>query len=591
LTPHFALRDWTAGLALFLATAGVVLWQNAHVAILWDTSYILDSAIRFALGQMPYRDFPFVHPPLTFLVQAAIIRFTGRVFFHHVMYVAMVGGLATVLTWRLALASLRGRIAASWIVALLLAAPLTVLGLYSIIPIPEYDGDCAFWILVALWLFERAEREKGVVRGFVAGVALCLPLFTKQNMGLPFLVAAIAAVLVVRLLTLIRREPIPLETPDTRTLFSVLAGTGFTLLAAAFLLHYTAGLRNYLHWTIEFAGERRLPRLDLMLSVFRDPSLLWTLPCVVAGLALVWLPHRVPRPRGAPVLPARVGPKFPWIQILAFALLAAPFLFTVASLLIYDDADSRGDSLLALWPLLLLLAAAVGIANLLSLRRELSLRAFFPLIILAAIFGTFMSQQVWGSTYSIWPLLALLIAELLAFLAPLADRAASRWMAPALAALICITLLVCGGLYTASEERLSYINLPDAPVEHSAFPELEGMATPGPYLPEFDELLRYAQANIPRDDGVILIPGEDPFYFASGRVPRFPVLLFDPTTDPYSPAEAAALARTQSIRWLIVKRDLQIKSDPTPDRSALMNLLMQEYAPVAHLRGYDVYRR
>jgi len=578
-----------------MATACVVLWQNAHVAILWDTSYVLDSAVRFAAGQMPYRDFPFVHPPLTFLVQAAIIRFTGRVFFHHVIYVAVVGGLATILTWRIALTSFRGRIAASrsgdWTVALFLAAPLAVLGIYSIIPIPEYDGDCAFWILLALWLLQRAERKKGVARGLVAGFALCLPLFTKQNIGLPFLAAAIGVVSLVLAFTAMRRGQVSAEASDARALFSVLAGAGFTLLAAALALHWTAGLRNYIYWTITFAGQRRLPGFALMLAVFSDPMLLWMLPCVAAALVLLWLPHRVPHPRGASVFPARVGPKFPWIQILAFALLAAPFLFTLASLLIYDDSDSRGDSLLALWPLLLLLAAVVAIANLLRLRRKPSVRALFPLIVLAAICGTFMSQQLWGSTYAIWPLLVLLIAELFAFLAPLAARTASRGFAPSLAALVSVTLLVCGGFYAASEERISYVNLPDAPVEHSAFPELAGMSTPGPYLPEFDELLRYAAANIPQDDGLILIPGEDPFYFATGRVPRFPVLLFDSTTDPYSRAEAAALARTQSIRWLIVKRDLQIKTDPTPNRAATLQALMGEFTLAAHLRGYDVYRR
>jgi len=246
---------------------------------------------------------------------------------------------------------------------------------------------------------------------------------------------------------------------------------------------------------------------------------------------------------------------------------------------------------MALWPLLLLLAAAMAIANLSSLRRTPSIRALFPLIVLAAILGTFMSQELWGSTYAIWPLLALLIAESLAFLAPLTDRASSRGFVPALAALVSITLFVCGGFYTASEERISYVNLPDGPVEHSAFPALAGIATPGPYLPEFDELLRYAAANIPQDDGVILIPGEDPFFFASGRVPRFPVLLFDPTTDPYSPAQTAALAQSNNIRWLIVKRDLQIKIDATPDRAATMQALMSEFTLGAHLRGYDVYRR
>ena len=578
-TQRFALRDWTAGLALFLATVCVVLWQNAHVAILWDTSYVLDSAARFALGQMPYRDLPFVHAPLTFLVQAAIIRLTGRVFFHHVMYAAVVGGLATVLTWRLALTSLRGRIpgarSGAWTIALFIAAPLTVLGIYCIIPIPEYDGDCAFWILVALWLLQCAEAKKGTESGFIAGVALCLPLFTKQNMGLPFLVTAIGAILIVLAFTLMRRGRVHADAAGARTLLSVLAGAGLTLFAAALALHWTAGIHNYIYWTITFASERRLPGFGPMADVFRDPSLQWTLPCVAAAIALLrFAPQRIR-----------------WTRIAAFALLAAPFLSTLASLLIYDDPDSRGDSLLSLWPLLLLLAAVVAVAKLLSLRRELSVRTFVPLILLAAILGTFMSQEVWGSTYAIWPLLALLIAELLAFLTPITARTASQRFVPALAALVSITLLVCGGFYTASEERLSYVSLPDAPVEHSSFPELAGMSTPGPYLPEFDELLRYAQENIPQNDGLILIPGEDPFYFATGRVPHFPVLLFDPTTDPYSPAEAAALARTRDIRWLIVKRDLQMKIDVTPDRAATMQALMGEFTLAVRLRGYDVYRR
>jgi len=492
-----------------------------------------------------------------------------------VIYAAVVGGLATLLTWRLALVSLRGRISGAWTVALLLAAPLTVLGIYSIIPIPEYDGDCAFWILVALWLLQRAERKKGVARGLVAGVALCLPLFTKQNMGLPFLLAGIVAVLAVLAFSVFRRKQVSPEAPDARTLLSILAGTGATLFAAALALHWTVGIRSYIYWTMTFAGERRLPGFGPMLAVFRDPALLWTLPCVVAAFGLL---------RFAPQ-------KTRWAQLAAFLLLAAPFLFTLASLLIYDDADSRGDSLLALWPLLLLLAAVVAIANLFNVRQKPSVRALFPLIVLAAILGTFMSQELWGSTYAIWPLLALLIAELLAFLGPIAARTALRGFMPALAALVSITLFVCGAFYTASEERLSYARLPDAPIEHSAFPELAGMATPGPFLPEFDELLRYAQANIPQDDGLILIPGEDPFFFASGRVPRFPVLLFDPTTDPYSPAETAGLAGTDNIRWLIVKRDLQINVDPTPDRAATMQALMGEFTLAARLRGYDVYWR
>ncbi len=568
------LRGWIIGAALFAATAAVVLWQNAHVAVLFDLSYALNTAARIALGQMPYRDFPLPHAPITFLTQAAIIRLTGRVFFHNVLYVALAGGLATVITWRLAVQTLRERVAAPWIIALLLAAPLVFLGIYCIVPSPEYDCDCAFWILVALWFLQRVDAKPRVAVGFFAGIFACVPVFCKQNMGLPFLAVVVGAVGLVLAAKWTRSAQNSTWRPEVRTLLAVMGGVCAALAAAALVLHWTAGIGNYLGWTMRYAGQRRLPAFSLMFSMYRDPALLWTLPCVAIALLLL---HSKKANRN-------------WAQIAAFALLTAPFLFTLASLMIYDDADERGDSLLALWPLLLLLATALAIVNLLRLPRAPSLRACLPLILLAAINGTFMSQQLWGSTYAIWPLLVLLAAELLAILDGFTARAWSRWFTPTVAALISVTLLVCGGFYTVSEERLSYAELPDGPVQHSAFPQLAGLSTPGPYLPEIDELLRFAQANIPFNDGIVLMPGEEPFYFATGRVQRFPVLFFDPTVDPYSPAEIAALVRSCNIRWLIVKRNLQTKEDPTPDRAATMQVLMPKFTLAAHLSGYDVYR-
>ena len=110
-------------------------------------------------------------------------------------------------------------------------------------------------------------------------------------------------------------------------------------------------------------------------------------------------------------------------------------------------------------------------------------------------------------------------------------------------------------------------------------------------MPEIDELLRYAQANIPFDDGIVLVPGEEPFYFATGRTPRFPVPFFDPTIDPYSPAEIASLMHSRNIRWLIVKTRPAVEEDPTPQRDATRNALMSGFTQVARLHGYDVYRR
>jgi hypothetical protein len=604
---RWAWRNWVAGAVLFGTTAAVVLWQNAHVAALFDVSYILNTATRIALGQLPYRDFPLPHAPLTFLTQAAIIRLTGRVFFHHVLYVSLVGGTGTVFTWRIAFEILRRRVRAAWIIALVLAAPLVFLGIYCIVPNPEYDCDCAFWILVAIWLLQGTEQESHrgrrnnkaakaghTIRGFLAGVAVCVPLFFKQNMGLLFLAAVAGAVLLVLWFKWLRRVQNREEWHDVPALFAVLAGICAALAVAVLALDWSAGIGNYVQWTVRYAAQRRLPEFGLMADIYHDPTLLWTLPCVVGGLLLVGFGKRVSThftDKNQDVAKAGhpVSGKPRWTQIAAFALMAAPFVFALVSLLIYDDADERGDRLLALWPLVVLLGAAVAAQKLARLPREPSLRLFLPLILLATIHGTWMSQQLWGSTYAIWALLVLLIAELIALLERFASGLPARWFAPGMAAVVSITLVVCGGFYTSSEERLSYAHLPDEPPAHSAFPELAGLAIPGPYLPEIDELLRYAKINIPFDDGMVLIPGEEPFYFATGRAQRFPVCFFDPTIDPYTPGEIASLIRTHNIRWLIVKTDLQTIGDPTPDRAAIMQAVMGEFTLATHLRGYDVY--
>ena len=187
---------------------------------------------------------------------------------------------------------------------------------------------------------------------------------------------------------------------------------------------------------------------------------------------------------------------------------------------------------------------------------------------------------------------------MIAFLASIEPSGAVRetagrrqFVATGLAAIISATLVVCGGLYMASEERLSYAQLPDVPAARSMVPSLRGMAVSGPFLPDFEELLRFAANEIPVSDGLILIPGEDPFYFATDRVPQFPVLLFDNATDPLSPAQLVEEAQRRNIRWLIVKRDLQLKEDPTPQREAALEALQQVFLPYRKLGSYDVYRR
>ena len=123
--------DLFAAALLAIGTAVVVVWQNSRLAILWDLSYILENASRIAHGQVVYRDFVIPYAPLTFLTQGAIIRLFGRHYELHIAYAAAAAAMATAITYFIVrMTGMRT------LVASLLTAPLTFLGIYCILPHP-----------------------------------------------------------------------------------------------------------------------------------------------------------------------------------------------------------------------------------------------------------------------------------------------------------------------------------------------------------------------------------------------------------------------------------------------------------------------
>ena len=622
------VRNLFTAAVLFFATAAFTLWQNARVAVLWDISYLLDTAYRISLGQLPYRDFPFAHAPLSFLLHAALIHFFGRVYSPHIDCAAIEAGVATILTWSILLHLLQRHYSSvslsysveelsarvignfdrnaehatteavmlvsprliggnkrvnltkaedeskpstasmplaapttnpladrAWQVATLLSAPLVCLGIYAIYPHPIYDSDCILAVLFALYLLQRATDS--ALLGALAGAAAVLPLFFKQNIGLPFLLVTFFAV---GIIAFARRK----RAPQICFFAGAIAAFG----SALFLLYKTVGLQNYLHWTLTFAAQRRLPGLDQLLTIYQQISLLWTIPAALVAVVLL----RIERLRGAR-----------WVSPAAFLLLAAPFLWTLVEFARTDDIADRADQLLSLWPHLLILSAALTVANLrLSvLKRSPNLTPLLPLILLATVHGAFLSQQLWGSTYALWPLLALLITTLLMQLPAVARP---------LAVVISATFLICGALYATSHERLGYIYL-DGDVATATLPELNGLATPGSWIPGFEELVRSSNDEIPSTDAILLLPGDTPFYFATGRTPQFPVLLFDPATNPYSPQEILEQVNALNVRWLIVSRNLQLTAPPSPDLPEILRTLQPEFTLAHALTNYDIYRR
>ena len=552
------------GAFLFLATAAVVVWQNSRLAVLWDLSYILENAYRMSLGDVPYRDFPFPYPPLTFLVQAAVIKLGGRVFWHTIVYCAIAGGAATVVTWRIALNLMREGIAPARTIAFILTLPLIALGIYCVFPHPFYDPDCAFAILLAVLLLQRADRkESSIVSDVVAGIAIVIPLFVKQNMGLAFLLTTLGGVALIAVIERVRGEAI-------RRYVLIVISAAAALGVALLLIHFTAGLKNYWHWTIQFAAERRTPARAEMIEIYKSKAVLLSVLVFAIGFALSWFARR------------RL---LSWLSVIAGVVMVSPFTWPAIYLLLDRDSSERADRLLNVWPLVLVASLALAIV---AIRKRRGLNMILPFVLIATINGTFMSQQLWGSTYAIWPLLVILLAYVLRDL----DFLAGRLTALAVTTIVSACLLIAGSAYVYSHERLDYANLDEGALTKSNLAALRGMRTPGDWLPNFEELVRYTDANIPRGEPILIIPGEDLFYYTTGRRPQFPVLLFDHTVNPYSPAEIVKLARDRNINWLIIKQDLQDEDEGIEkQRDDLTEALEQEFEQVESLKGYDIYKR
>ncbi len=573
------------GAFLFLLTAAVIVWQNSRLAILWDLSYVLENAFRISLGQVPYRDFPFPYAPLTFLIQAAIIKVAGRVFWHTTVYCAIVGGAATVVTWQIIGDVFRDKVARWRLLAFILSLPLVVLGIYCVFPHPFYDSDCTLAVLVAVLLLRRSDRNRSAfVSPVLAGIALVIPLFIKQNVGIAFLLTALIGIAVLAIVEKLRDQSIRRH---VITLTAAVVALGVALL----LIHFTAGFQNYLRWTIQFAAERRTPARHEMLAIYTSKAALFSLLIFGTGVGLSCLVHKR---------------SVRWLSWLAGAVMAGPFIWPVIYLAIDHDSSERADRLLNVWPLVLIVSFALAI---ITVRKRRGADLVLPFVLIATVNGAFMSQQLWGSTYAIWPLLIILLADVLnsvglllsSRLEPALLRTSGRptilkfeWMIGlnVFAIVAAISLLISGGAYVYSHERLDYANLDEGVLTKSSLSALRGMTTRGPWLPDFEELVRYTDANIPRSEPILIIPGEDLFYYTTGRRPIFPVLLFDQTVNPYSPEQILNLAREQNIRWVIVKQDLQDEDEALEkERDELTEAIESEFEKTATLKNYDIYRR
>jgi hypothetical protein len=536
---------------LFLASAAFVLWRNTQVGVLVDISWILNNATRIALGDVPYRDFPLAQAPGEFLVQAILIKVFGAHYAVQIFYASLCGGTATVLAHFIARRVLSGAVPSAAALATILTLPLIPLGIYAILPNPFYDPDACLAVLGAVALLFVARERPDALRFVIAGVVATLPLAIKQNIGGPFLISFVS-VLALEAVTRPSRR---------RELRWIGLGMTGALAIGVILLQLFVGVDAYLRGTVTFALAGRGVSLERVQD-FAEPGVLWT-TALVAILAI-----------GGPRLPERTRAIF---AVVAVVLLAASLV----------PASFMGPSIL--FPSFLLAAAALGIVR--ASREKPNFELLLPVVLLATTLGALESAGITASTYGIFPLLSLALACVVRDLAHVVPRPLR--LAPYAGAIVALVLVGFGAVYTLENVRLKFVDVnAPGPVMTSKFPSLAGLSARGPYLADLDAMLFWVRDHVPPGDGFVVLPGEDPVYYALERRPALPSVFFyfGDVATPYTPAELARAADEIGVRWVIVKDRLQTVEVP-PLEPDLVSRLTDHATLVATVGPYRVFRR
>ncbi len=538
------LKKWLPPAIFFAVSAAVVVWQNSRIAVLMDIAYVLEHAWRISAGDIPYRDFPLPHAPGTFLIQSLLISLFDGSYAVHIAYAAVVSGLAAVLAVELIEEQLTGF--PRWAV-LLFCAPLLVLSVYGVYPHPFYDPDACFLVLLGFWLVLQARRRSWPpLWCFAAGVVLALTPFFKQNIGFAF-----GFFSQLWLLTLLFEK-------HRKAWLTMFAGSVTALTFALLQIHWACGLDNYYDWTITWATARRMPVFtDLLEPFFHPYHHAWVVPTVLG--AVLWRATGVLR----------------WLGL---GLMLIPAL-----------AVSLGDqaTFLLVWAFAGTCGALITVASLVRKARPDFVESMFLVALLTAM-ASFASQGIHGSSYGVWPLLIISLAGAVRLLAKV--RPAMEGALAIYGAVLGLGLLSAGAQYVWRMDRLQYVKH-DGPVQTSTWPRLRGLATEGTWVPELDQLLVWIDQNIPPEEALISLPGEDPLFFALRRPPQFPVLLFEASTvNPMSIAQMREQLVAKKIQWLVVKDPLQTTFTGLQKHLGA-ELTTPDFTRVKQLGRYQIFRR
>jgi hypothetical protein len=556
--PFFFKNHKIAFLFAFVSLS-VTVFRASTFSALFDLSYVLEHSFRMSLGDTIYKDFFIPYPPGTFLIQEFLISVFGKTYYPQIIYCGVVSFLTYILLYRLLFFLTDDKL-----LNIFLALPAAITGGYGLFSQPFYDPDTILLILLSLYavLYAHSKKFPGGFT-FLAGVLVVVPALFKQNTGLVYLALVHASFIGA---ALFRKD----KEASLKSYLWFFLGSAAAAILTLFVISVTSGLGNYFFSTFVVPSRIRLPQpMEFIKNHLNFVILRYTAVWLLLAVML-WF----------------VKTRNLWFEISAFFFLLLPFylipLFRAVFL-----GRSYYDQFYTIWPSAVIVFAVAEVYGMLKQKNLPVFKVLLNMTMILVVIAAFLSQGYRGSTYALWPLLSLLFAFLYFILSNSGlrkDLVLIRKLFIVNSAAIAVSML----FFVWFKVQLSSSFDTQGELHSSAW--LKGLTLPGEYVPNMDNLLTYVRTEIPSEDALIVIPHEDPFYFASGRKPLFPYFLDSWTLWLYSTEDLINKMKSYDVRWMIFKTERQGQGAPPPNLPNPSDELKKEFTLYKILPGYEIYR-
>lgn len=576
---HFSLSRFFPLFVILLIdiTVGIVILQTLRITPLIDYSYQVENAYRIFQGDIPYKDYFLVLPPGTYVLMAAVMKLTNG--YSHIGQIGLTVGISFFTILLTTLIMKRQKESSKFLIATVLL--LLVFTGQSIYPFPLYDFFAVLFILLHLYLFILFKESKRPMLLFTVGILATLPSYFKQNIGLVY-----EALIILSWIIPLIRFPV-----KKNILFVFYITCGMVASHGLFLLYLVShgALNQFYYQTFVFpkAAKNTAVEMNIILGQYQYYfSLLRSFLSPIFILTLFIAVSDIIRRK------TNLGKGSSGLSFFFRTLPSNIITISAIGLAIYLQRNYSflslyNDTVLCLYVSAYLLMVPTTIYSFFhTVTFAEAIEALFPITLIGAMNATYLSHHIVGSSYSLWPLLAIMIPIIINLLYCIVPWI--RWQYPV--SVLVVFVVFQQFLYVKGNNYYEYIKT-DGDIVLSKNSRLFGLSTPGPWIPRMESMINYVDQNIPQSDRVAFLPSEDPFFAVTGRHNPIGFSQMNDSTYPVHPAMIQEIYEKQ-IPWLIIKTKFQL-SDNLSVANPLNPVfsLQKYYEENTVLDGYVIYKR